>query len=481
MDDQEYQEKIAILQLSRTRGISITNFFKLLRMYGSAVAVIKNMNYIFRENSIVPYPREKVEQEIMETKKIGATIITYKDNIYPEYLKTIDTPPLALTALGNLDLLKNKRKVAIIGSRNCSINNFNFAKKISRELASYGYIIVSGMARGIDGAAHLGALENGTIAVLGTGIDKIYPSENEYLYYQIIENSGLILSEFPLNSGPKAEHFPIRNRIIAGLSRGILIISAGPKSGTLATANLALKYNREVMVFPGNPYDDNYAGSNKLLQQGATMVISTTDIIENLETFIPYEVNDINGKESIIFNDIVHENVAGEVYDHSDSDSGSANNMDSGEDDKNSKNSENNNISGGRDVIRKNYDSSHNEDIDRDSHDNGSDNYGNGGDSGDFGDENNGSPSHGSNYVDDYGHNGLENGDNLSEEEEESENIQENMTVEDMILQKLDYVPVDINDLLDALNVPIDVANVALMKLNLDGKIIIRRGKVCKM
>lgn len=268
-------------------------FKKALVIYGSATAVAQNINFILEKTSNLKLcDLNVIEQELEELSKNNSKIITYIDKEYPDYLKNIDSYPLTITCKGNLDLLKNERKLAIIGSRNCSINNFNFAKKTARDVSDYGYVIVSGMAKGIDSAAHIGSLENGTIAVLGGDINNIYPKENEYLYYEILDKNGLIISEFPLGTKPKPENFPMRNRIIAGLSRGVLIISAGLKSGTIHTANQAVKYGREVLVFPGNPYDEGCFGSNKLLQQGATMVIDIRDIIESLEKFMPLNMNE---------------------------------------------------------------------------------------------------------------------------------------------------------------------------------------------
>ncbi|MDR2777725.1 MAG: DNA-processing protein DprA [Rickettsiales bacterium] len=280
MDSDEFK----ILKLARTVGFSNSMFHKSLEKYSSVDGIIENFAHLRSEN-IKICSDENAMRELDVCKKLGAKIITYKNTEYPRYLKTIRPFPLVLTCIGNTSLLNHERKVAIVGSRNCSINTFNFTKRISKEISSYGYIVVSGLARGVDAAGHIGSLENGTIAVLGSAIDNIYPKENEHLYHEIVDKNGLIISEFPMDTKPRPENFPIRNRTITGLSKGVLIVSAGPVSGSLHTANQALKYGREVLVFPGNPYDDNYIGSNKLLQQGATMVIDAKDIIENLESF----------------------------------------------------------------------------------------------------------------------------------------------------------------------------------------------------
>ena len=181
-------------------------------------------------------------------------------------------------------------KIAIIGSRTTSINNFNFTKKIACELGCYGYVVISGLARGVDSASHLGSLKTGTVAVMAGGIGRIYPKENENLYYDIIENGGCIITENYFDCPPVPELFPLRNRIIAGLSRGVLVVDAKLMSGSLHTAGQAIKYNKELMVFPGSPYDDRSSGSNKLIQQGANMVLDARDILECLEQ--TYEFND---------------------------------------------------------------------------------------------------------------------------------------------------------------------------------------------
>lgn len=272
-----------IFKISRVKGVNTSILYNLLNDNCDLEDIINNK----LSKKAVFMSDDELKKELEELDNIGASLITFKNTYYPALLRSIDNFPLVLSYKGNIELLKNERKVAIIGSRNCSINSFNFCKKIAKEVSSYGYTIVSGMAKGIDASAHIGSVENGTIAVLGSGINVVYPKENEYLYYDIINNNGLILSEFAFNTNPKPENFPIRNRIIAGLSRGIVVMEAAKMSGTMHTINQANKYGRDVMIFPGNPYDDRFEGSNKLLQDGANMVIDSKDIIENLEQFIP--------------------------------------------------------------------------------------------------------------------------------------------------------------------------------------------------
>lgn len=281
--DKEF-ERFNLIRLTRSVGITNSKLHNLLRLYNSFTNIINNIQSI--DKNIVLASESDVGKELSELKNINAGIITCLDNNYPKLLKQSDSFPFTLTYRGNINLLNNTKTLAMIGSRNCSINSYNFSKKIAKEVSSYGYIIVSGLARGIDSSAHVGSVINGTIAVLGSGINIIYPRENEYLYYDIIKNNGLILSEFPLHTAPKPDNFIMRNRIIAGLAKGVLVVEAGIASGTMHTVRQALKLNREIMVFPGNPYDDRCAGSNKLLQDGANMVINTKDIITCLESFV---------------------------------------------------------------------------------------------------------------------------------------------------------------------------------------------------
>ncbi|MDR1498993.1 MAG: DNA-processing protein DprA [Rickettsiales bacterium] len=294
------EDRRAIISLSRTKGFGVAQFFRALEIYGSPSGVLANINR-FSKKGMQPPGNDEIKRELEEGEKLGVKIITYTDDIYPNMLKNIGFAPLTLSCRGNLELLKNGKKLAIVGSRDCSLNSFNFTKKISREIANNGYVIVSGMARGIDTSAHIGSMDTGTIAVLGCGIDVIYPKQNEYLYYKILENNGLIISEFFLHSPPIPDHFRMRNRIVVGMSRGVLITSAGEASGTLNSANYAIKFGKELMVFPGNPYDGRYTGSNNLLKEGATIVTSTEDIIECLDTFTSDEYfsagNDDNSSE----------------------------------------------------------------------------------------------------------------------------------------------------------------------------------------
>jgi DNA processing protein len=234
-------------------------------------------------NEIQKGPSEKAaRKELSLLKEIGGRIITLKDDDYPKRLRDIYDPPPLLYLRGGLRS-EDELAIAIVGSRKTSPYGRWITEKIGHDLACHGVTVVSGMARGIDSVAHLGALEGGgrTIAVLGSGIDVIYPSENRNLFYQIIKQ-GAILSEFPMGSPPEGGHFPKRNRIISGLSMGVVIVQASSESGSLITAGYALEQGREVFAVPGNVGAEGSRGTNQLIKEGAKLVESSEDILEEI-------------------------------------------------------------------------------------------------------------------------------------------------------------------------------------------------------
>jgi DNA processing protein len=228
-------------------------------------------------------PLEKeVQKELGLLKKVGGTILTLNDDAYPKRLKEIYDPPALLYVRGGLKK-EDDLAVSIVGSRKTSPYGREMTEKISRDLARNGVTIVSGMARGIDSVAHWGAVSEGgrTIAVLGCGVDVIYPSENRNLYAKMIDQ-GAILSEFPMGSPPEGGHFPRRNRIISGLSIGVIVVQANEKSGSLITARYALEQGRDVFAVPGNIGAEGSRGTNRLIKEGAKMVESSEDILEEI-------------------------------------------------------------------------------------------------------------------------------------------------------------------------------------------------------
>lgn len=283
------QERKEWLRLYRSENVGCVTFNRLLDYYASPAEAIKHINEFAQRGGsrrkIKLCTQEQADAEIQAVKSIGARLIAACEPDYPEALRQISDAPPIITVLGCTSLLRNPNKFGIVGTRSASLNGKNMARHLSFDLAQADYVVVSGMARGIDTAAAEGALaapqKGGTIAVLGTGIDVVYPTENKALYEQIKER-GLLVSEFPFGAKPQLAHFPRRNRIISGLSQGVLVIEAGDHSGSLITAQYAAEQNREVFAVPGSPLDPRSQAPNKLLKQGAHLVETAEDIIDVL-------------------------------------------------------------------------------------------------------------------------------------------------------------------------------------------------------
>jgi DNA processing protein len=227
---------------------------------------------------------EKAEDELEKLKEIGADVLILDDGSYPYLLREIADPPITLYVKGNWQECFDAPCIAVVGSRRCSTYGENASLMLSRDLAERGICIVSGLARGIDSAAHRGAIEakGKTVAVLGTGIGQVYPKENAKLVDQILDAGGAVVSQFPLETPPIPENFPYRNRIISGLSLGVLIIEASERSGSLITARLAMEQNREVFAVPGNITSKNSFGTNYLIKSGAKLVQQWQDVVSEL-------------------------------------------------------------------------------------------------------------------------------------------------------------------------------------------------------
>ncbi len=230
------------------------------------------------------------EELLLKWQKDGIGVVTYFDEEYPILLKEIAQPPWTIFYLGNIDLLSNPYSLAIVGTRNPTNYGRMVTVKIAQELSQHGWTVISGLARGIDAEAHKGALGGvgKTIAVLGGGINNIYPPENEKLYKRIIEENGLIISEFPPDILPKPGLFPIRNRVISGLSLGTLVVEASWKSGSLITADYANEQSREVFAIPGMITSLQSQGTNQLIKQGAKLVTTVDDIFEEFTHIYEY-------------------------------------------------------------------------------------------------------------------------------------------------------------------------------------------------
>ncbi|MBY0280744.1 MAG: DNA-processing protein DprA [Alphaproteobacteria bacterium] len=264
------QTKIKWLQLIRTQGIGPIKFWNLLSKYEDIERAIETLKD--------PYPYAKAEAEFYEHQKRGYSLIAAYEENYPSKLKRLNDFPPLISVAGNINSL-NKPVIAIVGARNASLGGRKLSFHFAKGLGEKGWVIVSGLARGIDEAAHKGSLKTQTIAVLAGGVDHIYPPEHESLYKEIL-NDGAIISEMPLSTSPSASLFPRRNRLIAALSQGIIIVEAAYKSGSLITAEYALDLGIDVFAVPGSPLDPRCQGSNHLLKQGAMLVQSANDVIE---------------------------------------------------------------------------------------------------------------------------------------------------------------------------------------------------------
>ncbi|MBY0406263.1 MAG: DNA-processing protein DprA [Rickettsiales bacterium] len=278
---------VDVLRLLRSQSVGPVTFFSLLRRYGTPKAALEALPELARNGGrkaplVIPTIAE-AEKEIAATHAHGATLIVYGSPAYPAGLLTLPDAPPVIAVLGNPELWQ-RDNIAIVGARNASAHGCQFAAQLARELGDKGFTIISGLARGIDAFAHKAALPTGTVGVIAGGIDTIYPPENEKLYANLREQ-GAIISEQPFSQLPYAGSFPGRNRIIAGMSLGTVVVEAAPRSGSLITARLAAEYGREVYAVPGSPMDPRAKGCNQLIKDGAHMVESAADIAAGLSPY----------------------------------------------------------------------------------------------------------------------------------------------------------------------------------------------------
>lgn len=288
--------RISWLRLARCKNVGPRTFIELIKLFGHPKTALENLNSFAKrggaKNTILIPSKSSIEEEIEQTEKVGAKIIFACDQLYPKSLLQIPDFPPVIIVKGNIELLKGN-KFAIVGARNSSINGIKIARDFSKDIGKAGYIITSGLAKGIDAAAHDSAIDLGTIGVIAGGIDHIYPKENRSLFYKLYEK-GLIITEQTIGQTIQAKHFPRRNRIIAGLSLGVLIVEAAKKSGSLITARLAAEYNREVFAIPGSPLDVKCHGTNALIKQGANLVQFSSDIITYLDSMMYNKFTELN-------------------------------------------------------------------------------------------------------------------------------------------------------------------------------------------
>ncbi|HEY2867366.1 MAG TPA: DNA-processing protein DprA [Pyrinomonadaceae bacterium] len=285
------------IALNMTPGVGPRMATNLLERFGSASAVFHARRTELESLRLKPETIESIiknefadraEGELERVKKLGGDILILDDGSYPSLLREIADPPITLYVRGDWQVCSEQPCVAVIGSRQCSTYGENAAEMLSRDLATRGVTVVSGFARGIDAAAHKGAIQGKgrTIAVMGTGIDMVYPKENTKLVREILDSGGAVVSQFPLGTPPLKDNFPYRNRIISGLSLGVLIVEASERSGSLITARLATEQNREVMAVPGNITSSNSYGTNYLIKAGAKLVQQWQDIVSELPSEI---------------------------------------------------------------------------------------------------------------------------------------------------------------------------------------------------
>jgi DNA processing protein len=282
------EQRLDWLRLIRSDNVGPRTFRTLINHYGGARAALEALPGLAqrggaRQPSRV-CPREDAEREIEASRRLGIALVALGEDGYPERLQAIDDAPPLLAVRGSQAAL-GRPMVALVGSRNASGAGIKFAERIARELGEAGFMVVSGLARGIDAAAHRATLGSGTVAVLAGGHDHIYPPEHVALAEQVRAN-GAAITEMPLGWEPRGRDFPRRNRLISGLALGVVIVEAARRSGSLITARMALEQGREVFAVPGSPLDPRAEGTNGLLKQGATLVTESADVLTVLQPIL---------------------------------------------------------------------------------------------------------------------------------------------------------------------------------------------------
>lgn len=274
---------IAALRLIRTKGIGALTYHRLLvHSHGDpveALAIAPELAHRGGRKNFTPAPESVALRELEQAYHNNVTLIAHHQPVYPDLLAHIEDAPPILHVMGQVDALSATLPIGIVGARNASAHARQFATRTARELGAKGATIISGFAAGIDTSAHQGAMQSGTVAVLGGGLGRPYPKENIPLMEQVIE-TGAIISECPWDEAPTAQHFPRRNRIVSGLSKAVLVVEAGLRSGSLITARLAAEQGREVLAVPGFPNDPRSAGPNSLIRDGAGLITNAEDVIQ---------------------------------------------------------------------------------------------------------------------------------------------------------------------------------------------------------
>lgn len=310
------QERLDWLRLIRSENVGPITFHHLLESCGSASAALERLPELARKGGRTQRlhitSKSAAHEEMQRAEKMGMRMLFLPDAEYPKALRSLESAPPILYLLGDAELLA-KPCIALVGSRNASVNATQLTRRFAADLSKHDFVIVSGMARGIDASAHWGALEQGTIAVLAGGVDVVYPNSNRNLYKKLREH-GALLSEMPPGMEPLGRHFPRRNRIISGLCLAVVVMEATMQSGSLITAQMALKQCREVMAVPGFPSDARSHGTNHLIRNGAKLVETSKDILNALQHLL----NTHLFQEESLFSDKPESQPAGESEDSND-------------------------------------------------------------------------------------------------------------------------------------------------------------------
>jgi DNA processing protein len=290
-------ERRAWLRLARTENVGPATFAMLLRRFADVREALEAAPRLARRGgggSLRSPSDAEIRDELERLASIGGRVLACIEPEFPHGLAALDPPPPVITIRGHVEVMR-REMIAIVGARNASALGIKFANIMARDLGASGLVVVSGLARGIDHAAHKGALETGTVAVVAGGIDVIYPPENKALYEEIVAQ-GALVSEMPLGMAPLPRHFPRRNRLISGLSRGVVVVEAAERSGSLITANYALEQGREVFAVPGSPLDPRAKGSNRLIREGAQLTESAEDVLGSLRPMLGRAFTEADGK-----------------------------------------------------------------------------------------------------------------------------------------------------------------------------------------
>ncbi len=284
------EQRLNWLQLIRSDNVGPATFRDLINHFRTAAAALDALPELIQAGGVAGRiriaSRQDAEREIEYAARNNARFIGMGEPDYPPFLRSVDYPPPLLCVKGNATIL-NQPSVGIVGSRNASINGMRLAANFASGLGEEGYVVISGLARGIDAAAHKSALSTGTVAVFAGGVDHVFPEENHELAMDILEYGGCFISEMPMGWKPRAKDFPRRNRLVAGIANGLLVVEAAKRSGSLISARLANEAGRTVFAIPGSPLDPRCAGTNWLIKQGATLVTEPADIVSDLSASGP--------------------------------------------------------------------------------------------------------------------------------------------------------------------------------------------------